>query len=142
MDGLDGDGAQAPFVLIVEDNPDCQHLWERYLSTIKCRAVSTRCGLEALELIQHKRPAAIVLDVGLPDMDGWHVLGAIRGNPMTEDIPVVMCTALDERQFGFLMGADDYLRKPVTHRMFVSALARVGVRGDQEDGFSNASNQP
>ena len=63
----------------------------------------------------------------LPDMNGWHVLQKIKRDQATCDIPVLMCSALDEREFGFLMGADDYLCKPVTCRMFLSALARVGV---------------
>jgi CheY-like chemotaxis protein len=127
MDGSDGGTDQALIILIVEDDPDCQQLWQRYLGTVGCPTMSTCYGLEALEWIQHKRPAAIVLDVTLPDVDGWYVLGAIREDPMTQDIPVVMCSALDERELGLSIGADDYLRKPVTCGVFLSALARIGV---------------
>lgn len=128
MDGLDEQRFQAPVVLIVEDNLDCQCLWERYLSTIRCHTVFTRFGLEALDLARRKRPAAIILDVRLPDTSGWEVLRAIRGDQMTQDIPVVVCSALDGCEFGYLMGADEYLRKPVTYGVFLSALARAGVR--------------
>jgi DNA-binding response OmpR family regulator len=125
----DGDGAtRIPLVLIVEDSAECQYLWERYLSMIQCRVASAYCGVDALELIRQERPAAIILDVMLPDVDGWHILRAIKKDRATQDVPVVMCSALDEREFGFLLGADEYLCKPVTCRMFLSALARVGVR--------------
>jgi CheY-like chemotaxis protein len=139
MDGYQAEEAQVPFILIVEDDPDCQQLWGRYLGTVGCHTRSTRRGLEALEWIQNQRPAAVVLDVMLPDMDGWHVLGAIRGDSMTQDIPVVMCSALEERESRMLMAseaaaasgapvtAEDYLRKLVSRHTFLSALARLGV---------------
>jgi CheY-like chemotaxis protein len=127
-DGVNGDGAIGlPLVLIVEDSDECQYLWQRYLSTIACRVVSTLCGLEALDLIRCERPTVVVLDVMLPDVDGWQVLRRIKRDRATQDIPVVMCSALDERDFGFYLGADDYLCKPVTCRMFLSALKRAGV---------------
>ena len=97
------------------------------MDKIKCRVASAHCGADALELIRRERPAAIILDVMLPDVNGWHILRAIRRDRDTRDVPVVMCSALDEREFGFLLGADEYLCKPVTCRMFLSALARVGV---------------
>ena len=103
MDGSeDGDGDRVPLVLIVDDSSDCQYLWKRYLSMIDCRTASAYCGADALELIRQERPAAIILDVMLPDVTGWHVLQTVKEDQAMWDIPVVMCSALDEREFGVL----------------------------------------
>jgi len=116
-----------PTILAVDDDPDIHRLWERYLSAEGCRFVAAGGGLQALELVQQERPAAIVLDVTLPDIDGWQVLQALKSDVTTKDIPVVMCSGLEERGWSLAMGADGYMRKPVTRRVFRSALERVGV---------------
>ena len=70
---------------------------------------------------------AIVLDIALPGMNGWEVLRALRSNMSTSDIPVVMCSALEEAEHGREAGADGYLQKPVLYQDFRSALMDVGL---------------
>lgn len=122
------DETQAPLVLVVEDNPDIQYLWQRYLGLTNCRVVSTAHGREALDLVRDENPAAVVLDVMLPDTDGWSVLEAIKRDHVTRHIPVVMCSALSEPECSTKMGAHTYLRKPVSLATFLSAMASVGIR--------------
>ena len=59
------------------------------------------------------RPAAITLDVMMPDLDGWTVLAAIKGDPALADTPVILMTIVDEKNRGYALGAADYLVKPV-----------------------------
>ena len=119
--------AEAPVVLVVEDNADCQYLWQRYLSLTKCRVVATARGGDAVDLARNEKPAAVVLDVRLPDTDGWRVLQAMKSDQQTRDIPVVMCSALSEPEFSAAMGAHAYLRKPVGLNTFLSTMASVGI---------------
>ena len=117
-------------VLIVEDNPDLAYLWERYLSITGIRALSTRLGTEAIELAEVEQPAAVILDIMLPGMNGWEVLQELRANCLTHDIPVIMCSALDEEARGLAAGASAYLRKPVSLETFLNTVTAVGVGRD------------
>jgi len=114
-------------VLIVEDNPDLAYLWERYLTLKGCQSVSTPLGSEALVLAASTKPSAVILDIMLPEMNGWEILRELRTNQTTREIPVIMCSALDEAERGIAEGADEYLRKPVNLDTFLGALSRVGV---------------
>ena len=70
-------------------------------------------GREGLRLARELHPAAITLDVMMPDIDGWTVLAAIKGDPELADIPVILMTILDEKNRGYALGATDYMVKPV-----------------------------
>src|SRR5262245_52817108 len=94
-----------PTVLIVEDDPQSVYLLQRYLRSTGCRVVSTSLGEEALALAQQEKPTAIVLDIALPGMNGWEVLRALRSNVSTSNIPVVLCSALEEAERGREAGA-------------------------------------
>jgi CheY-like chemotaxis protein len=111
-----------PTVMVVEDDRDCIYLWERYASTVGYHVVGTSRGEEALTLAQREKPALVILDIMLPGMDGWKVLQSLKTDPTTQDIPVVMCSALDEQARAVLEGADGYLRKPVRLCEFVHCL--------------------
>jgi CheY-like chemotaxis protein len=70
-------------------------------------------------------PAAVILDIRLPGMDGWEVLAALKADPETADTPVVVVSVLPERGRGFALGAADYLVKPVGGDELLAALRRV-----------------
>lgn len=116
-----------PTVMIVEDDPQSVYLLQRYLRSTGCRIVSTSWGEEAVALAQQEHPTAIVLDIALPGIDGWEVLRALRSNIGTSNIPVVLCSALEEEVHGREAGADGYLQKPVLYQDFRSALIDVGL---------------
>ena len=75
--------------------------------------VTARGGQEGLRLARELRPAAVTLDIMMPDLDGWTVLAAIKGDPALADIPVVLMSIVDEKNRGYALGAADYLVKPV-----------------------------
>jgi CheY-like chemotaxis protein len=87
-------------------------------------------GREGLRLARELHPAAVTLDVIMPDIDGWTVLAAIKGDPALADIPVILMTIMDERNRGYSLGAADYMVKPVDRERLTMVLRSiVGIAG-------------
>ena len=84
-------------------------------------------GAEGLKRAKDHHPIAITLDVMMPDIDGWTVLAALRGDPQLADIPVVMATIVDERRQGMTLGAVGYLTKPIDRDKLVEIIRRYGA---------------
>jgi DNA-binding response OmpR family regulator len=116
-------------VLIVDDDPATRELLRRHLEAEGVQVVEASSGDEGLRLAHLVHPALITLDVLMPGMDGWAVLGALKGDPATAEIPVVMLTILDDRDLGYALGAADYLTKPIERERLLAAL-RKHVRQD------------
>ena len=72
-------------------------------------------------------PAAVVLEIELPRLDGWEVLAELKADPSTAGIPVVIASAVDDRPRGLALGVDEYLLKPIRRDELVDALRRVGA---------------
>jgi len=117
----------APLLMVVEDDSQSLYLIERYASTSGCQLVSAWEGKEALTLAQQAHPTIILLDIVLSGMMGWEVLQILRADPLTCDIPVIICSALDEADRAQQAGAVGYLRKPVYYQDFVAALKQAGL---------------
>jgi CheY-like chemotaxis protein len=115
-----------PLVMIVEDNVDSMYLMERFTRTSGCRALGTTSGEKVLNLARQERPAVIFLDLMLPGMSGWEVLQALRADPLTCPIPIILCTALNEADRAHEAGVG-YLHKPIYYQDFLTALADVGI---------------
>jgi ammonium transporter, Amt family len=115
--GADGSGEIAPdlptAVLVIDDDPDSRELIRRTLGREGIPVMLASNGIEGLALARATRPAAITLDVMMPEMDGWSVLAALKADAELRDVPVIMTTMVDDRQRGFALGATDYLLKPV-----------------------------
>jgi signal transduction histidine kinase/CheY-like chemotaxis protein len=105
--------AAAPDVLVVDDDPTAREVTERFLVREGFSVVSAEGGREGLRLARELHPASITLDVIMPDIDGWTVLAAIKGDPDLVHIPVILMTIMDEKNRGYSLGAADYLVKPV-----------------------------
>ena len=87
--------------------------------------VTASGGREGLRLARELRPAAVTLDVMMPDLDGWTVLAAMKGDPTLADIPVVLMTMADEKKRGYSLGASDYLVKPVDRDKLIRVLRSI-----------------
>src|SRR5579863_9324125 len=112
-------------VLVVDDIPANVKLLEARLSAEYFDVVTASSGAEALAICQRAECDLVLLDVMMPDMDGFEVCRRLKGSPATHHIPVVMVTALDQvsdRVRGLDAGADDFLTKPVSD---VALIARV-----------------
>ncbi len=112
-------------VLAIDDNLDTLRLLQRYASNTRYRIVPATTLAEGLELAPEILPRAIVLDVMMPEVDGWEVLGRLLQHPLTSNIPVVVCTILAEEELALSLGASGYVRKPVSRQAFLNALDQV-----------------
>jgi CheY-like chemotaxis protein len=109
-------------VLVIEDNTDTQQLFQRYALGTRYRLTSVQEPEQALELAARLCPRIIVLDVMMPEVDGWKVLSRLRQNPATSHIPVVICTILPHEELALSLGAKAFVRKPVSRQSFLAAL--------------------
>jgi signal transduction histidine kinase/CheY-like chemotaxis protein len=114
-----------PIVVIVEDDRRSLELLTLYLQGAGAEVVTARDGQAGLELVRRVQPAAIVLDIGLPKIDGWDLLALFKADPATANIPVVVVSMIDERAKGLALGASEYLVKPVERSAVRAALKRV-----------------
>jgi len=111
-------------VLAVEDNQDTLQLWQRFVRNTRFTLESTREPEQALAKAAELRPDMIILDVMLPDIDGWELLAQLRQHPATAAIPVLVCTVLPQQELARSLGASGFIRKPVTGRQFRAELER------------------
>lgn len=109
-------------ILAIDDSADALQLLARYAAGSRYRLVGTRDPLSALALAEKLAPRAILLDVMMPEVDGWELLGRLTSHPATADIPVIVCTILAQRDLALLMGASAFLRKPFTRGELLAAL--------------------
>jgi len=100
-------------VLVIDDDSTVCDLIRRTLEKDGYRVAWANSGQEGLEMARRLRPSAITLDVMMPVMDGWAVLAALKSDPELATIPVIMVTMIDEKRFGYSLGASDYLTKPI-----------------------------
>ncbi len=117
-----------PSVLVAEDNRDSRELVSDILISLGYTPVLAENGRVALELIQAQAPDLVILDINMPEVDGFEVCAAIKRNPATAKIPVIMLTAhadVESRVTGLGLGADDYLPKPFHPR---ELIARIETR--------------
>ena len=116
--------ATAGTVLVIDDDPTVQDLMRRTLSKDGFRVECATDGASGLERAKQLRPSVITLDVMMPHMDGWSVLTALKSDPATADIPVIMMTIVDDKQLGFALGAAEYLTKPVDFQRLSQILRK------------------
>jgi len=114
-------------VVIIDDDRASQELLTAYLVGTGVQVVRARDGIDGLEEIRRRQPAAVVLDILLPGMDGWTVLDELRNDETTRDVPVIIVSILDEKSRGLALGAAGYLTKPVSRDDLIEALRNVKV---------------
>ena len=124
-------------ILIVDDNPNALKLVGYALHREGFEVAVARDGAEALEKAEKEPPALVILDIMMPDIDGYEVCRRLRAMPQTARTPVIMLTAkgrAEDRVMGFQAGADDYVTKPVLPAELVARvralLARVRVEAE------------
>lgn len=124
-------------VLVVDDVPANVKLLEARLSAEYFDVITANCGTQALEICQRADCDIVLLDVMMPDIDGFEVCRKLKSNPKTHFIPVVMVTALDspaDRVRGLEAGADDFLTKPVSDVVLIArvrSLTRLKMMTDE-----------
>jgi signal transduction histidine kinase/DNA-binding response OmpR family regulator len=117
--------AGKPGVLVIEDDPAAQELLRLHLEGAGYGVAVTASGRQALAWLREMRPDAVLLDILLPDLDGWEILQQIKSDAATRSIPVMVVSVVDNRQLGLALGAIDYLVKPVSRERLLEAIGRL-----------------
>lgn len=115
-------------VLLVDDTAEIRRVYKTYLQNSGFSVVEAVDGGEAVRLAFERRPAAILMDLGLPGLDGWGAIDALRDDPATARIPVIVLTALDDpanRERAAASGCAAFLTKPCGGERLTSLVAQV-----------------
>ncbi|HAD07182.1 MAG TPA: hypothetical protein DCE76_08495, partial [Anaerolineaceae bacterium] len=112
-------------ILAIDDDLQVIKLYERFLQTSGYKVVPLTQPKLAVEKAKSLKPFAITLDIMMPEVDGWQVIHALKNDPHTRDIPVIICSILEEEEKGFSLGAADYLVKPFLQEDLVNAVYRL-----------------
>jgi signal transduction histidine kinase/ActR/RegA family two-component response regulator len=126
--------SELPVVVVVDDDWASLDLISAYLDGSPVEVLQARNGVDALELIRKVLPAAVVLDLQLPRLDGWEVLTELKARPDTVAIPVIIASIVDDRPRGAALGAAVYLQKPIRRDELIGALRSVGALPDPNIG--------
>ncbi len=116
-------------ILAIDDDPQVIGLYERYLQPENYQVVSLTDPARAVERVKQIKPYAITLDIMMPGVDGWQVLDLLKNDPETRNIPVIICSIIEDHDKGYTLGASDYLTKPILEDDLVNALDRLNSDG-------------
>jgi signal transduction histidine kinase/CheY-like chemotaxis protein len=116
-------------VLVIDDDQTARELMTAHLVEQGFTVETASSGIEGLKKARELRPLAITLDIMMPDIDGWTVIAAIKGDPDLADIPVIIITIVDEPRRGITLGAAGYLTKPIDRDRLLEVLAGFRVPG-------------
>lgn len=120
-------------ILVVEDVPNIRDLLQVTLTFKGYPVITARDGMEALEKIKIERPALIISDVLMPNLDGFALVHQLRTNALTNDIPIILISATyiqpEDRKFAMELGAVRFLEKPVDTDEFLLTVAEILTQG-------------
>ncbi len=121
---------EPPRILVIEDDPAAGQLIQSQLTSSGCVAVVCDQPQRAAEMAAELQPSAITLDLLMEPVNGWEVLLQLKRDPRTASTPVIVITILDQRAMGAILGADEYLVKPVEKAALLAAVERcLAARG-------------
>jgi CheY-like chemotaxis protein len=109
-------------ILVIDDDASIHDLMQRFLSREGFNVIAASTGQEGLRLAREQAPDVILLDVRMPNLNGWEVLSRLKSDPELASIPVVMVTIEDDQSLGCALGATDYLVKPVDYDRLLTLL--------------------
>lgn len=115
-------------ILVVDDDKEIVRLLRGYLEQAGYQVLVAYDGAMAMHVLRRERPDLAVLDLMLPDRDGWDIMRIVRGDPNLAALPIIMLTARVEDQdkiIGLELGADDYVTKPFNPREVVARVRAV-----------------
>jgi len=119
-------------ILVIDDDPDAVYLLQENLSRNEFKVVGARTGAEGQTKARELKPHAILLDILMPDKDGWQVLHDLKSDPTTTNIPIILLTIVDKKALGFRLGAAAYLLKPLNPGEVLETLRKV-IKPKEQD---------
>jgi len=122
-------------ILVVDDDRQIVRLLRSYLEQAGYNVLTAYDGAAALQSIRRDRPDLAILDLMLPDHDGWEITRTARADPDTKDVPVILLSAKGrnvDQKVGFEVGADDYITKPFSPRKLVERINAILGHGTSQ----------
>jgi DNA-binding response OmpR family regulator/two-component sensor histidine kinase len=116
---------EQPKILIVDDEPDIRQFLNFELTKQGYCVIEAGNGKEAIEQANKFHPNLILLDILMPEMDGFEVLKSLKGNPKTKDIPVIILSIIEEKKKGYKLGAKDYITKPIDKTLLLEKIQSI-----------------
>ena len=117
-------------ILVIDDNADALQLMQRYLSGTPYGFACARDPDQGLALAARLRPGAVILDIMLPGIDGWELLGRLRAHPALLGVPIIVSTILPQEKLAMSLGAAAFLRKPVSREVLMETLDQLCGTGN------------
>jgi len=125
---VDGDAgateASIGKILVIDDDDTARRLVTRHLEAEGYTVISTDDGAKGIELAKSENPVAITCDILMPNIDGWDVLKALKADPETKSIPIIMVSMVDDDKKGLALGAAEHLRKPIDRESLQKTIAK------------------
>jgi PAS domain S-box-containing protein len=135
-------GRGKPLILVVDDEITARELLASYLWP-EYRIATAESAAEAVQKAQQLHPDAITLDVMMPGGNGFEILAALRQNPETVNIPIILASVVDQKQVGFALGAAEYLIKPIRKSVLLEAIRKhVQPQSDEEEAILLVDDDP
>ncbi len=131
--------ATSPRILVVDDDHEIVRLLRAYLEQANFHVLIANDGKTALHMLRSERPSLMLLDLMLPDQDGWDITRIVRSDPRLNSLPIIMLTARVEdtdKIIGLELGADDYVTKPFNPREVVARVRSILRRS--QGGYTEA----
>jgi two-component system alkaline phosphatase synthesis response regulator PhoP len=128
-------------ILVVDDEIYIVHILDFSLGMEGYEVVTALDGEQALERVASEKPDLIVLDIMMPKLDGYEVCRAVKANPATKNVPVILLSAKGrnvDQKMGFDVGADDYITKPFSPRKLVERINQLLGQAVSERPASSA----
>ena len=109
-------------VLVIDDQKPTLRMYQRYLSRSNFKVIGVNDPTQVFPLIQKLKPDLILLDVMMPQVDGWEILQGLKLDDSFRNIPVIVCSAWESTDLAKSLGANDFLKKPITQERLLSAI--------------------
>jgi PAS domain S-box-containing protein len=129
QEALQENGKEGKVILCIDDDQQIINLYERYLKPQGYQVVPLMNPVNAKDTIKRLKPYAVTLDIMMPGIDGWQVLAEIKSDPEIREVPVIICSIVEEEEKGFSLGASDYLVKPILQDELLVSLNRLNGDG-------------
>ncbi len=115
-------------VVAIDDEPDVLKIIQSVLEDTPYRVLGVSESGNAVDTVSRLQPYAVTLDISMPGLNGWQVLQQLKSNPTTANIPIVMLSVLSDRSAGYVLGASEYLTKPIEPSLLLNTLERLAKR--------------
>lgn len=112
-------------ILVIDDNEELSELINRFLSEQPYQVIISTTGQHGLQLAQEINPDIVILDIMMPDMNGWDILQRLRTIPVTETTPVIICSVINDEELAYSLNASYVIVKPISQESLLTALQRT-----------------